>query len=60
MSVCCAVLQGFTQASVEGGSSYPPALILLLSKLVHDMERSTISYLVSCIVCSLSTIALLL
>ncbi|XP_064382832.1 vacuolar protein sorting-associated protein 51 homolog isoform X2 [Halichondria panicea] len=27
--------------------AYPPPLILILSKLVHEMERSTISYLVS-------------
>lgn len=43
------LLQSFGEASVESSSSspYPPQLILILSKLVHDMERSTISYLVS-------------
>ena len=43
------LIQGFAEASGESSSSspYPPPLILILSKLVHDMERSTISYLVS-------------
>ena len=43
------IIQGFAEASGESSSSspYPPPLILILSKLVHDMERSTISYLVS-------------
>ena len=31
----------------SSSSPYPPPLILILSKLVHDMERSTINYLVS-------------
>ena len=54
MCAYCVVLnihlvQGFAEASGESSSSspYPPPLILILSKLVHDMERSTISYLVS-------------
>lgn len=39
---------GFTEtAGEQGSSSYPPSLVLILSRLVHDMERSTISYLVS-------------
>ena len=43
------LVQGFAEASGESSSSspYPPPLILILSKLVHDMERSTISYLVT-------------
>ena len=42
------MVQGFAEASGESSSSpYPPPLILILSTLVHDMERSTISYLVS-------------
>lgn len=43
------LVQGFAETSGESSSSspYPPPLILILSKLVHDMERSTISYLVS-------------
>eukprot|EP00731_Ephydatia_muelleri_P020952 Em0013g679a len=31
----------------HGTNSYPPTLILILSKLVYDMERSYIAYLVS-------------
>lgn len=38
--------QGFMETSGEHSSSYPPTLIIILSRLVHDMERSTISYLV--------------
>ena len=33
-------------ASSSSAISYPPALILILSALVHDMEQSYISYLV--------------
>lgn len=39
-------LQGFTESGGDH-TSFPPTLILILSRLVHDMERSTISYLVS-------------
>lgn len=40
-------LQGFTESGGDHASTFPPTLILILSRLVHDMERSTISYLVS-------------
>lgn len=40
-------LQGFTESGGDHTSSFPPTLVLILSRLVHDMERSTISYLVS-------------
>ena len=41
--------QGFTESGGDHtpSSSFPPTLILILSRLVHDMERSTISYLIS-------------
>jgi hypothetical protein len=37
----------FTEMSEDHSPSYPPSLVLILSRLVHDMDRSTISYLVS-------------
>ena len=40
-------VQGFTESCSDHTSQFPPTLILILSRLVHDMERSTISYLVS-------------
>ena len=39
--------QGFTESGGDHASSFPPTLILILSRLVHDMERSTISYLIT-------------
>ncbi|CAI8052278.1 Vacuolar protein sorting-associated protein 51 homolog [Geodia barretti] len=37
----------FTETGDDQSPSYPPSLVLILSRLVHDMDRSTICYLVS-------------
>ena len=38
--------QKFTETVDDYSPSYPPSLVLILSRLVHDMDRSTICYLV--------------